>query len=99
LDRDSRRLQRQFEGLGRQVPALRRVIDWVTEPKAPLRRLPAALLLVLGSFLFFLPGFGLWMLPLALMLLAIDLALLRGPVLTVWIGLRRRLRRLRAWRG
>ena len=99
MDRDSRRLKRQFEGLGRRMPALRRTIDWVTEPGAPLRRLPAALLLVMGSFLFFLPGFGLWMLPLALMLLAVDLALLRGPVLTVWIGLKRQLRRLRLRRG
>lgn len=77
------------------MPRARRLIDWLTEPGAVLRRLPAALLLSMGSLLFVLPGFGLWMLPLAVMLLAVDMAVLRGPVLSVWIGVRRRLRRLR----
>jgi hypothetical protein len=97
VDRNARRLKRQFDALGRRVPALRGFIDWLTEPGAMLRRLPASLLLMMGSLLFFLPGFGLWMLPLAIMLLAVDLALLRSPVLAIWIGFRRRLRRWR-WR-
>jgi hypothetical protein len=99
LDRNARRLQRQFAALGRQMPRARGLIDWLTEPGAVLRRLPAAVLLTMGSALFVLPGFGLWMLPLAAMLLAVDMALLRGPVLAVWIGVRRRLRRLRARLG
>jgi hypothetical protein len=99
MDKDARRLQRQFDSVGRTVPPARRAIGWLTEPGARLLRIPAAVLLILGSFLFFLPGFGIWMLPLGLMLLALDVAILRGPVAAVWIRLRRRLRRWRARRG
>ena len=44
---------------------------------------------MLGSFLFVLPVFGLWMMPLGLLLLAIDLPVLRPRVNAALIRLRR----------
>ena len=53
---------------------------WLRQPKARLIRIPAALLLILGGIFSVLPVFGLWMLPLGLLLLAVDLPLLRPPL-------------------
>jgi hypothetical protein len=54
-------------------------------------RLPAALFLIVGSFLAILPFFGLWMLPLGLLLLAVDVPALRPTVSGAMIRGRRRL--------
>jgi hypothetical protein len=54
-------------------------------------RLPIACLLIVGSFLSILPVFGLWMLPLGLMLLALDVPLLRPWVSNLLIRARRRI--------
>lgn len=43
-------------------------------------RVPIAILLVMGGFLAILPVFGLWMIPLGLLLLAIDVPKLQAPV-------------------
>ena len=58
-------------------------------------RLPVAILFILGGFLSFLPILGFWMLPLGLLLLAIDLPALRPFVTTAAIRARIRARRLR----
>lgn len=55
-----------------------------------LVRLPLGLLLVAGGFLAILPVFGLWMIPLGLLFLAIDLPLLRPVVSAAIIRLRRK---------
>lgn len=68
--------------LGRALGALRR-------PGAMPLRVPVALLLVTGGVFSFLPVLGLWMLPLGLLLLAIDVAILRGPLAVGIIRLRR----------
>ena len=49
-----------------------------------------ACVLILGSFLAILPVFGLWMLPIGLMLLALDVPLLRPYVSNIVIRARRR---------
>lgn len=68
-----------------------------------LVRVPLAVLLILGGVLSFLPFLGLWMLPLGLLLLAVDVPLARPAVTAAVIRGRRRFstltRRLRAWRG
>ena len=66
------RLHRQFDAIGRMAPASRRIIDPLLHGSLRRFRLPFAGLLILGSFLSILPVFGLWMLPLGLMLLALD---------------------------
>jgi hypothetical protein len=95
-----RRFQRQFEVLARLIPALR-------GPMATLRRdswfpirFPMALLLILGGFLSFLPILGIWMLPLGLLLLAVDLPVLRGPISVLIIRTRRKVKVwIRRWRA
>lgn len=53
-------------------------------------RLPTAFVLVLGGCLSFLPVLGIWMLPLGLMLLAVDVPLIRPTVSAGFIRTRRR---------
>ena len=88
--RHRRRLDRQLQAMGRAFPALEGVIGAVSTRPGVLVRLPIALLLLAGGFLGFLPILGFWMLPLGLLLLAIDLPLLRPVVSTTMIRVRRR---------
>jgi hypothetical protein len=57
--------------LGETLRALR-------QPSRRWLRIPAGLLLIIGSLLAFLPILGVWMLPLGLALLAEDVAVLRS---------------------
>ena len=70
---------------------LRTTVHWLRRPSSRWVRIPAGLLLAGASFLSILPFFGLWMLPLGLMLLAEDLPLLRRARdrLLEWIERRR----------
>lgn len=55
---------------------------WVRHLRHPSMswvRVPLGILLVCGGVLSFLPFLGVWMLPLGLILLALDVALLRRP--------------------
>lgn len=75
------RLNRQFDRLQRRIPdAAARLLERIRRPEARLIRIPLGILLVLGGIFSFLPVLGLWMLPLGLLLLAIDLVFLQGPV-------------------
>ncbi len=69
-DRD-RRLTLLIRRLPRRV---QEAVFWLRQPSSRWVRIPAAVLLIIGSFLFILPFFGLWMLPLGLILLAEDIA-------------------------
>ena len=75
---------------------LRSAVGWLLAPSRRWVRLPAGLLLVLGSLLAILPVFGLWMLPLGLALIAEDVPLLKawlermaGRSQALWRGWRR----------
>lgn len=64
-----------------------RLPDWIArrsralrEPRAKLVRIPTAGLLIFGGVFSFLPILGLWMLPLGLLLLAVDMPSLRPPL-------------------
>lgn len=96
MNRDARRFDRQFDRLTAAVPWLGRPLQALATPRYRLVRMPAAILLILGSVLAILPGFGLWMLPLGLMLLAVDVPALRPAMSAAGIRLRRWLRRRRA---
>ena len=74
------RLERQFDRISRQVPASRGFLDWVRRPHLQIVRVPLALILILGGIFSFLPILGLWMLPLGLLVLAVDIPPLRRPV-------------------
>ncbi|MEO6013763.1 MAG: hypothetical protein ABIQ30_09300 [Devosia sp.] len=74
------RLNRQFDRIGRQVPASRGFLSWIRQPHMHIVRVPLALLLLLGGVFSFLPVLGLWMLPLGLLVLAVDIPPMRRPV-------------------
>jgi len=75
------RFNRQFDRLERDVPRIaRNVLRFLRHPYARLVRIPLGFLLVVGGIFSILPVLGLWMLPLGLLLLAVDIPLLRGPV-------------------
>nr|WP_244606532.1 hypothetical protein [Arsenicitalea aurantiaca] len=78
----------------RRWPATGRVIGFLRRPVARLVRIPLGIVLVLGGILSFLPVLGVWMLPLGLLLLAIDLPFLQPPV--TWSIVRGR-RRWQNW--
>ena len=97
------RLDRQFDRIARQVPASRGFLDWVRKPHMLLVRIPLAIVLILGGIFSFLPVLGLWMLPLGLLVLAVDIPPLRRPVGDAIVRLQRFIantqRRLRAGFG
>ena len=86
MGKEQRRLHRRFEGIGRKLPMTAGFLDWVRRPSSRIVRIPLGLLLIFGGIFSFLPVLGIWMLPLGLLLLAIDLPFLRGPVnrLILW---------------
>lgn len=86
-----RRFDRQFEVLSRLVPPLRGPIRFLRGKNWLIVRLPLALLLIFGGIFSFLPILGIWMLPLGLLLLAIDLPALRAPISNLMIRARRRI--------
>jgi hypothetical protein len=102
MTRRERRFQRQFDALERLFPPLRAPMSHLRRDSWFPIRFPMALLLIAGGFLSFLPVLGVWMLPLGLLLLAVDLPVLRGPISVLIIRSRRIakrwLRRWQAWR-
>jgi hypothetical protein len=102
MTRRERRFHRQFQALERLIPALRGPITRLRRTGWFPIRFPLALLLTFGGLFWFLPILGLWMLPAGLLLLAIDLPQLRGPISVLVIRGRRTgkrwLRRWRDWR-
>ena len=89
-ERHRRRLDRQFAALGRLSPRLRALLDRLRGRSAAVFRVPAGLALVAGGLLSVLPGLGLWMLPVGLLVLAVDLPAQRPAVSAALIRLRRR---------
>jgi len=71
---ESDRIDRLMERLPR---AARTASRWLRGPQARWVRVPAGLLLIVGGLLFILPLFGLWMVPLGVILLADDIAAFR----------------------
>lgn len=81
MSKSSERLNRLFLKLESRIPGF--AAGWlarVRRPGARLIRIPLGILLVLGGIFSFLPVLGIWMLPLGLLLLAVDLIFLQGPV-------------------
>lgn len=81
MSKSSDRLDRLFARIERRVPGL--AAGWLSRirrPEARLLRIPLGIILVLGGIFSFLPVLGIWMLPLGLLLLAVDLIFLQGPV-------------------
>ena len=88
--RHKRRFDRQLAAMTRRSPMLGRFAAVIQGRPGILVRLPLGLLLIAGGFLAILPVFGLWMIPLGLVILAIDLPALRPFVSATIIRLRRK---------
>ena len=90
-DRHLRRLDRQFRAFARASPLIGTMIETVRGRPGILLRIPLAILLIIGGLLSFLPVLGMWIIPLGILLLAIDLPVIRPAVSAIIIRLRRRL--------
>jgi hypothetical protein len=74
-------LDEQLDRLERACPAyLAKSIHFMREPRLRWLRTGVGVLLLIGGCLWFLPILGLEMIPVGLMLIAIDVPFLRGPV-------------------
>jgi len=89
-ERNARRLERQFKWIEGLAPAMRRPLLAIRARGWWIVRVPIALLLILGGLLAFLPVLGIWMLPLGLLLLAVDIPGLRPIVAGGIVRARRR---------
>lgn len=96
------RLDRLYARLGRKIPSIAGFLRWARQPSARLIRIPLGILLVLGGIFSILPVLGIWMLPLGLLLLAVDMPPLQTPVAWAiikghrWWDLRKRRKRAAA---
>lgn len=95
---DAQRLDRKLDELTAKLPDwIARAVCWLRSPGARWVRVPIALLLIAGGFVGFLPVLGFWMVPLGLLVLALDVPFLRRPVLRLITWLQRQWGRLRSW--
>ena len=81
--------QRKFDRLLARLQArlpdrAGRAMAWLISPSASLLRLPLAMLFIIGGIFSFLPVLGVWMLPLGILLIAVDVALVRRWVVKIW---------------
>jgi len=81
----------------RNFPRVQRYVERLLAPHLVYVRLPVAILFILGGIFWFLPVVGIWMLPIGLLLLAVDLPALR-PRVSAWMIVVRRWLRSR-WRS
>jgi hypothetical protein len=80
-------LRQAFKRLEQEVPdRLSRMLRWLRHPASRWVRIPVGVLFILGGVFSILPGLGIWMLPLGLLLMASDVPFLRRPVghSTIW---------------
>lgn len=65
--------ERRIELLVKRLPSrIQAAVHWLRRPQARWVRMPAGVFFILGGFLAILPVFGLWMLPLGVLLLSDD---------------------------
>jgi hypothetical protein len=70
---DEAKAERRLDRLITKLPPrLCRLVQWTRDPKRIWLRLPLGVVFFLGGFLAILPIFGMWMIPLGLILLAED---------------------------
>lgn len=95
MDRQNRRFARQITMIESRMPRLGGTLGALSLPHRIWLRVPVALLLILGGLVGFLPVVGFWMLPLGVLLLAIDLPRLRPAVGAAFVRARASWRRWR----
>lgn len=80
MNKERSRLERLFLRIEARFPRFAVFLYVLRQPWAMLIRIPLGIILVIGGILSFLPILGLWMLPLGLLMLAIDLPVLQRPM-------------------
>lgn len=91
MTRQKRRLLRQIGLLERKFPMLREPVRIVLNDRWMLLRLLLSLVLIVGGIFSFLPILGIWMLPLGLLFLAVDIPVIQPAVGAGFVRMRRRL--------
>jgi hypothetical protein len=86
--------------INRRVPnSVSKFLRWLRMPSSFAVRLIIAILLILGGIFSFLPVLGLWMLPLGLLLIALDVPFLQKPLLKTFVWFEKKYEWLRLrWR-
>ena len=80
--------ERRMNLLIDRLPAsFQKPVRWLRQPSSRWVRIPVGILLIIGSFLSILPVFGLWMLPLGMVMLAQDVRFIKRLIdrLLAWI--------------
>lgn len=97
---ERQKLDRLVDRLKQKMPAwLANCIAWLVGPSAILIRLPLGLLFLAGGIFSFLPLLGIWMLPLGVLLIAVDVPFVRRWVVRTWPKIEARWRLWRARRA
>jgi hypothetical protein len=91
--RQSRRLHRQLEAISRAAPRTGVALRSLLHGRLRYVRIPLGLLFIVAGFVGFLPVLGFWMIPLGLLILAVDIPALRPAVSASLVRLRRCLRK------
>ena len=74
-------LDEQLDRLEQHCPrSVAACLRWLRKPGLTWLRIPLGVLLIIGGVFSFLPVLGVWMLPLGIMLIALDVPFLRRPV-------------------
>jgi hypothetical protein len=88
---DDRRLERSLDRLQGRLPNwIARLVGGLRNNNARWIRIPVGILFILGGLVGFLPILGFWMVPLGLLLLALDIPFLRRPTSAFMIWAERR---------
>jgi len=78
-------LDEHLERFERRLPeSMRGLVRWLRKPGSSMVRIPIGIVLILCGFVGFLPILGFWMIPLGLLVLAIDIAMVRPPLIRVF---------------
>ena len=97
---EKRKLDRLIERLQAQLPdRASRVVAWLVSPSGMFVRLPLGVILILGGIFSILPFLGIWMLPLGILLIAVDFPPVRRWVIRTWPKVEARWRLYRAKRA
>lgn len=81
-------LDEHLEMFERRLPEnMRGFVRWLRKPGSGVVRVLLGIALVLGGLIGFLPILGFWMIPLGLLVLAIDLPFVRPPLIKIldWV--------------
>lgn len=81
-------LDEHLEMFERRLPEnMRGFVRWLRKPGSGVVRILLGIALVLGGLIGFLPILGFWMIPLGLLVLAIDLPFVRPPLIKIldWV--------------